>query len=251
MKDNTKRFSDRVENYKKYRPSYPPEMVEYLHKEFFNDSKIIAADVGSGTGKCAELILPFCNKVYAVEPNTEMRSEADNKLSVYNNYVSVHASAENTTLTDNSIDYITVAQAIHWFDLEKTKREFQRILKKNGSVLIISNKRIFTSDFQKDYESFLREGIPEYSDVNHYRITEDIIKNFYENDYRQKVFPNAQTFDWESLTGRFRSSSYTPKEGTAEYKKLEDQLRCIFERYNINGIVEFEYEAIVQSGQIC
>lgn len=250
MKDNTMRFSDRAENYKKFRPSYPVEMVEYLRKEFFSDSDITAADVGAGTGKLTGLILPFCNKVYAVEPNAEMRAEADKELSGYNNYVSVNAAAENTTLADNSIDYITVAQAIHWFDLEKTKREFQRILKKNGTVLIISNKRIFTSDFHKDYESFLRDGIPEYSEVNHYRITEEIINSFYEKNYKKEVFPNKQVFDWDGLIGRFRSSSYSPKEETTEYNKLEKQLRSIFERYNSNGNVEFEYEAIVQSGQI-
>ncbi len=250
MKDTTKRFSDRVENYKKFRPSYPAEMVEYIRKDFFADPEITASDIGSGTGKMTELILPFCKTVYAVEPNPEMRAEADKKLSVYANYVSVNGTAENTTLKSASVDCITVAQAVHWFNLELSKIEFKRILRNNGPVIIIANKRVFTTDFLKEYERLIREGIPEYSEVNHYRITENVMNTFYEKNYKQDVFPNTQVFDWESLVGRFRSSSYTPKEDTSDYAELENKLRKIFDKYNVNGTVEFEYEAIVQSGQI-
>jgi len=250
MKDNTKRFSDRVDNYKKYRPSYPKELINYINEHFQTLKLDVIADIGSGTGKFTELLLPICNKVIAIEPNNEMRVSAENNLCKYKNYQSISGTAEDTKLPDNSIDLITVAQAFHWFDLDKTKNEFQRIIRKNGKVLIIANMRIFNTPFLEAYENALNELIFEYKEVNHYRITSDVINNFFTSDYEKKIFSYSQTFDWEGLIGRLCSSSYTPKIDTEEYKKLENRIKEIYEKYSENGTIMFNYESIIQSGKI-
>ncbi len=250
LKDNTRRFSDRVDNYTKYRPSYPNALIEYINNRFEIYKKNIIVDIGSGTGKLSELLIPISKQIVAVEPNDKMRSAAESKLTKYNNYKSVNGTVENTTLKDRSIDLITIAQAFHWFNIDKAKKEFQRILKSDGSVLIIANMRLFNTPFLQEYEKALNELIPEYKEVNHYRINSDVVKSFYNSNYEQKVFQYNQTFDWCGILGRLSSSSYTPKKDTKEYIRLGNRIKEIFIRYSKEGKVVFNYESIVLSGKI-
>jgi len=250
MKDTTKRFSDRVDNYVKYRPSYPVELMSYLQKEFNITQDTTIADIGSGTGKFTELLLPLCKRVYAVEPNKEMRLSAEKKMIGHKRFVSIDGTSENTKIDTNTIDMITVAQAFHWFDLEKTKIEFQRIITQHGNVVIIANKRLFNTDFLAGYEAILQNSITEYSEVNHYRMTSEIVRAFFNSNYVQKIFSYTQSFDLHGLIGRLCSSSYTPKKETEEYKILEEKVTEIFNKYSENGTIDFNYETVVQSGKI-
>ncbi len=122
-KDSTKRFSDRVENYVKYRPSYPINLINHLKKKGIVTTGQKIADIGSGTGIFSKLLLNTENNVYAVEPNKEMRIAAEKSLQNKLNFISINGSAEDTTLKENSIDIITAAQSFHWFDLQKAKKE--------------------------------------------------------------------------------------------------------------------------------
>ena len=135
----TQRFTSRVDNYRKYRPGYPPEIIPYLVENAWLTPQSVIADIGAGTGLLTQLFLEHGNQVYAVEPNQAMRAAADELLVGYAHYHSVDASAENTSLPDYSVDMITAAQAFHWFDHEKTKLEFQRVLKPGGMVVLIWN----------------------------------------------------------------------------------------------------------------
>ena len=174
--DNTKRFSDRVDNYDKYRPSYTNEAISYIFNEFNLTNESVIADIGSGTGIFTEKIIPNSNLVYGVEPNTEMRSIAELKLGKYRSFKSIDGTSDKTTIDANSIDAITVAQAFHWFDIESTKKEFIRILKKDAYVFLIWNKRLINTPFLEAYERILFDKIPEYKVVNHKNISEEIIK---------------------------------------------------------------------------
>ena len=132
MRNPVGRFSTRVDNYVKYRPDYPPAIIEHLRDEcgLHTDSSI--ADVGSGTGKLSELFLKNGNRVYGVEPNREMREAGERLLSGYERFKSVDGSAEATTLAAASVDFVTAGQAFHWFDHAAARREFARILKPGG-----------------------------------------------------------------------------------------------------------------------
>jgi 16S rRNA A1518/A1519 N6-dimethyltransferase RsmA/KsgA/DIM1 with predicted DNA glycosylase/AP lyase activity len=113
MKSPTERFSDRIENYVNYRPSYPSELLEFLAETFGLSSLWTIADIGAGTGILTKLFLDNGNVVYAVEPNQEMRIAAEHLLAASPNFKSIHGQAEQTTLGDRSVDCITVGQAFH------------------------------------------------------------------------------------------------------------------------------------------
>jgi len=250
MRDNTTRFSERVNNYTKYRPSYPPAIIGYMMNGFALTAESAAADIGSGTGIFTELLISKFARVYAVEPNEAMRIEAERRLGTNSAFVSADGSAEKTTLADASVDFITAAQAFHWFDFQKTKTEFKRILKKEGSVFLIWNKRIPDTDFLAAYEKIISETIPEYKQVSHHNITPEIIHSFLGEGYRISEFATAQSFDFEGVMGRLSSSSYTPLPSSDLYKLIEERLRESFDRFSENGRISFNYLTEVHSGKL-
>ncbi|HAX47395.1 MAG TPA: class I SAM-dependent methyltransferase [Ignavibacteria bacterium] len=241
--NSTTRFTDRVENYIKYRPSYPAEVIEYLKSEGILRSDSVIADIGSGTGISAELFLKNGNAVYGVEPNDAMREAAEKLLSAYSNFESINATAEETSLADNSFDLITCAQAFHWFDIPKVKIEFKRILKPTGSVCLIWNERILDGNsFLVAYEKLLLKYGTDYKNVRHENIDEKKLNEFFEGGYTNKTFPNKQVFDLAGVTGRLLSSSYTPQYDSPLYEPMLAELNEIFEKNQVNGKIEFLYD---------
>ena len=251
-KDPTKRFSDRVENYVKYRPSYPIKLIEHLTKKNVITNGQNIADIGSGTGIFSKLLLTTNNKIFAVEPNKEMRNAAEKNLQDKSNFNSINGSAENTTLKENSIDIITAAQSFHWFDLEKTKKEFLRILKPNGYIVLIWNVRKSDgSPFSTEYEKLLKSHIPEYLKVSHRNIDLQRVNNFTgPNDIQIFSCQNIQYFDFNGIKGRLQSSSYTPTEEQAEYSILMKDLEEIFNKFQVDGVVQLLYDCEMYFGQL-
>lgn len=119
-KDPTRRFSDRVKDYSRYRPGYPAEVFESLTADLNLDSHSIIADIGAGTGLLTEKLLSTTAHVVAVEPNQEMRAACDQRLTVQPKYSSTAGTAEDTGLAGHSVDLITAAQAFHWFSLKES-----------------------------------------------------------------------------------------------------------------------------------
>jgi len=139
--DSKEWFGNRVENYVKFRPSYPTDAVDCIIQQTGVNDQSVIADLGSGTGKFTRLLLEHGLSVLAVEPNDNMREASEKELSEFAGFCSVSASAENTMLADNSVDLITVAQAFHWFDQDACKSEWLRILRPNGYVALVWNRR--------------------------------------------------------------------------------------------------------------
>lgn len=210
-KTSTTRFSDRVDDYVKYRPSYPRELLSILKRKIGFDDSYVIADIGSGTGISAQLFLDNGNKVYAVEPNYEMRAAAESFLSKNKNFISIDGSAENTGLESHSLDIIFCGQSFHWFDRHLAKTEFSRILKKDGHIVLAWNVRLQNDDFQRQYEEMLQQ-IPGYNEVHHKNITDSDVMDFFSPQTMNKEgVENFQTFNLEGLKGRLQSSSYFPK----------------------------------------
>ncbi len=243
-KESTKRFSDRVENYIRYRPTYPKDLISVLRKELMLSEDSIIADIGSGTGIFTKLLLKIGCQVFAVEPNDEMREAAEKTLGWYPNFVSVKGQAEKTTLERRSIDLITVAQSFHWFNLEDTQHEFKRILKTTGHLAVVYNTRkIEKSPFMAAYDKLLVKYCPEYEGVAKQYISLQQVKDFSgTDDVKLYKCNNYQIFDLEGLKGRLLSSSYTPKEHHVGFKLLMEGLEKLFEKYQENGKVQFLYE---------
>lgn len=243
------RFTGRVANYVKYRPGYPEVILHLLEKEIGFDQFKDVADIGSGPGKLARLFLNNENLVYGVEPNDEMREAGERLLKDYFNYISINGTAEFTTLADRSIDVIVSGQAFHWFDSDKAKIEFNRILKTGGYVVLIWNVRdMETSAFMKDYEKLIRECCAEYNPDKD--LSEKVFNNFYGvKNFRLANFRNQQVFDFNGLKGRLLSASYMPAENSNN-KEILSRLKEIFDRHSKDGKIKFEYNTKVYFGKI-
>src|SRR5437899_1233764 len=134
--NSTERFTDRVADYVRFRPHYPPAVFAELRDRLGLGAGSSVADVGSGTGISARPLLEMGCTVFAVEPNAAMRSAAEQWLGDFPRFQSIAGTAEATTLAEHSVDAVVAAQAFHWFDAASARREFQRILKPRGWVAL-------------------------------------------------------------------------------------------------------------------
>lgn len=248
MPDNTLRFSNRVQDYIRYRPQYPIAVLEILKSECFLTPQHIIADIGSGTGISSELFLNNDNLVHAVEPNMEMRLAAEYLNKALSNFISINGAGESTGLPDSSIDFIICAQTFHWLDSSLAKKEFWRILKPDGKIVLLWNERSIDSDFQKEYEEILYRCVSAYKEVTHRDISEVVLSEFFAPHTMVKYqLPNYQDLDLEGLLGRMMSSSYIPKEGQ-EHHNLISEITQLFHNHQIGGKVRFEYKTNVYVG---
>ena len=247
----TQRFSDRVDNYVRYRPGYPREILELLRERCGLTPQSHIADIGFGTGIFTRMLLEHGNMVFGIEPNQEMREAGEKLLSDFPKFRSVGATAENTTLGDHSVDFVTAAQAAHWFDRTAARREFSRILKPDGWVVLIWNERLTEgSPFLVEYEHLLLEHGTDYADVRHERTTDAIGIFFAPSPHELRVFRTTQPFDYAGLEGRVFSSSYIPAPSDPRAEPLRHDLRALFDRHKANETVAFDYDTKVFFGKL-
>jgi SAM-dependent methyltransferase len=250
-KSATTRFSDRVENYVRYRPGYTPEVLDLLRSRCGLRTSHIVADVASGTGVFTRLVLEGGNQVFAVEPNPQMREAGTRLLAGYERMVSVEGTAEQTSLRSASVDFVTAAQAAHWFDLPRARAEFVRILRPGGWCVLIWNERLTASTaFLRDYEQLLLTYGTDYKEVRHERTTAIIHDFFAPAPFEERVFGLRQQFDYEGVAGRLLSSSYAPLQGQAGHAPMMRELQRIFRVHARNNAVEFAYNTRVFYGHL-
>ncbi|MFX0137387.1 MAG: class I SAM-dependent methyltransferase, partial [Candidatus Hodarchaeota archaeon] len=213
----------------------------------------VIADIGSGTGILSEIFLKEGNLVYGVEPNIDMRNAGENLLREYSNFISINGSAESTALNPNTIDIITAGQAFHWFNLEKARLEFLRILKLGGWVILIWNRRRkYINEFLKEYEKLLLKYGTDYKAIEKSKLDFDKFfrGNKSERKYDRVKFENYQLFDYNGLKGRLLSTSYIPLDESPEYNNMLLDLKQIFKKYQKDGLIRFEYDTEVFYGQL-
>jgi SAM-dependent methyltransferase len=250
--DAKQRFSSRVADYVRYRPGYPAELIPLLRRECGLSAQHVIADVGSGTGLLTRVFLENGNRVIGVEPNGEMRAAGDEFLASYEKFSSVNGSSEATTLDDGSVDFVTAAQAFHWFEPMGTRRDFVRILKPGGWVVIMWNdRRIGETAFGRAYEDLLVRYSTDYTKVKEaYPETHDMEQFFGEAKFQRFELPNFQDFDFEGLAGRLRSSSYAPREGDARFEPMMEALRELFDANQKSDKVRMDYTTQIYAGRL-
>lgn len=247
----TERFSKTVDNYVKYRPSYPKEVLELLKTECNLQKDTVIADIGSGTGLLTKILLENDNQVYGVEPNAEMRHAGEHFLHGFSNFTSIDGGSENTKLTTNSVDIITAATAFHWFEPVKTKKEFQRILKQPGWVVLIWNVRDIENALVAEYEDLITKFGTDYKTSSASTFDRTATADFFAPFTMQEAeFNNKQIFDWEGFKGRLLSSSYSLQKGDKNYEEMLLALQQIFKKYEKDGIITFTYKTKIYYGRL-
>jgi SAM-dependent methyltransferase len=275
--DAKSRFSSRVADYVRYRPGYPSALIDLLRDECGLLPAHHIADIGSGTGLLSKLFVQNGNRVYGVEPNAEMRAAGDEFLAAYQDFISFNGTAEATGLADACVDFVTAAQAFHWFDPVAARREFQRILKPHGWVVVLWNDRdLDRTPFGRDYEDLLVKFSTDYTRVKDaYPDTRDM-HGFFGGasspsgvaclftqsagegqtgsspraNFQRRALPNFQEFDFDALCGRLRSSSYAPQPGHPDFEPMMAALRRLFDANQRNGVVRMNYTTQIYFGRL-
>jgi SAM-dependent methyltransferase len=243
--DSTERFSNRVADYVRYRPDYPPALLDWLHQDIGVSPDTLVADIGAGTGISTRLFLAAGHPVIAVEPNAAMRAAAEQWLSPdYLRLKVVDGTAEATTLARDSIGLVAAAQAFHWFDTDAVRPEWARILHPGGLALVFWNSRLLdSSPFLIGYEQLLLEFGTDYTAVAERYQDDDTMRAWFGEGLRGIArLPNVQWLDLDGLRGRLLSSSYAPPAGHPRHAPMLDALQRLFDAHAVDGRVAIEYQ---------
>jgi ubiquinone/menaquinone biosynthesis C-methylase UbiE len=236
-------FTGKADLYSKFRPSYPKEYINYLLSENHLNEGSVIADIGSGTGILTRLLLEKKLTVLAIEPNNDMRGIAEKALKEYDQYKSINATAENTSLKNNSVDLITVAQAFHWFDKEKFRLECKRILKENAKVSLVWNSKDLLSPLMTELQEICKATCPKFNGFSGgIEETPNVTNQFFKNGtYETMVYRNDLEMDLEGFLGRNLSSSFSPLSGEEEFEPHRTALTNLFNKYSLNGKIIYPY----------
>ncbi len=239
---NEQKFDKKGKIYAKARPGYPRELFEHLIENNIISNDSTVADIGSGTGLFTMRLSPLVGKIFAVEPNSDMRRVAEEKYKEYNNIVSVDGTAEKTSLGEKSVDFVTVAQAFHWFDRQSFKAECQRILKPGNKILLVWNDRDTASELIKENYEINRRFCPDFKgSSNGIDFDREAFTDFFEGDFEVVNFRNDLIYNLDAFVARCLSSSYAPKQGDASYEPYVRALEELFGRYKADGTVPYPY----------
>lgn len=231
---NTNRFDGKGEVYAKARPKYASALFDDMKSTLNVGSNAVFADIGSGTGIFTEQLLDHGCTVFAVEPNEDMRRIAEEKLNGREGFHSVDGMDKNTKLPNNSVDFVTVAQAFHWFDIPAFKKECQRILKPGGKVILVYNSRKPDAACTKELAVLLKEFVPAFHGFSN-GVNDEVCRGFFDNGCDIFKYDNSLVYDRQGFIDRCLSSSYSLKEGDERYVEYMDGIHKLFERFAVNG----------------
>lgn len=242
-----------MDDYIRYRPGYPEEVVRILGARAGLTASSIVADVGSGTGIFTRLLLETGARVFAVEPNDAMRGAAEAQFRSRANFASVRGAAEATGLDDHSVSLVTCAQAFHWFDPDGARREFTRILAAEGWCAMVWNTAVVGgTDFSVGYERIKEEFGTDFRRVRHENMerTGRFEAFFGPGGWKKECLDNSQTLDLEGLKGRLLSSSYAPRQGQSGHAAMMAALIGLFDRCQEGGVVRMDYTTELFLGRL-
>lgn len=245
-------FDEKASLYAASRPSYPKELFEFLtENRILTDEKTVA-DVGAGTGLFTSSLAAYAKRVFAVEPNHDMRCEAQSFLRGLSNVCVTDGSAESIPLADASVDCITVAQAFHWFDRDAFRKEARRVLRPDGTVVLVWNDRDETSELVR-VSLMLNRTLPRFAGKSGGENVADEagIAKFFTADFRFETFPNRQYYTESTFLARHLSSSFAPTKSEAEYDAYVASVRALFARFCDGDTVAYPYITRIYCGKIC
>ena len=239
---NEAKFDHKGSVYAKARPGYPDAIFEYLCSSDAVGANKTVADFGSGTGIFSMQISDFAGTVYAIEPNDDMRRNAEIEFVNYPSITSVNATAENSLLANSSVDLITVAQAFHWFDRSAFKTECHRILKPNGKVFLLWNDRDISSDIISENFIINKKYCPNFKgSSNGIDFSKEGFSDFFDGEFDMVEFLNGLVYTKQMFIERNLSSSYAPLKYDSKYHDYISELEALFDKYQTDGNVLYPY----------
>lgn len=248
--DVTRRFSDRVDDYDRYRPRYPAALATWLEARGMGAGSPVA-DVGAGTGILANLLLAMGCRVRLIDPNLPMLARGRQRLHGEESASFVCARAEATALASRSVDWITAGQAFHWFDQAPARREFARILRPGGRVLLVWNDHRLEPGFMTDYVGLMTTWGHDYHRTSfRTRPLDQEVTAFFGGDLERAVFHNTQELDRDGLVGRYFSSSYMPARGAPDHDAAHSAALDLFARHENEGRVTMIYDTRAFLGRL-
>lgn len=225
------RFDGKSRLYAAARPTYPEACLKRL-QTLLPTQNAHVVDVGAGTGLLTAQLLSLGCRVTAVEPNAEMRAEADRQLGAQPGYRAVDGTAEATGLSAHSCDLITAAQAFHWFDAVAFRRECQRILKPGGRVALLWNFRTPDAPVNRACAALCRELCPTFRGFSAGFSPEDErIRTFFAHDLHRESFENNRSYTRDGFVKRMLSASYAPKPGEPSAAPFAAALNTLFDQF--------------------
>lgn len=251
MSDSTKNFSGRAQDYTVGRPTYAREFIDYLYDTGGLTEESVIADVGSGTGKFAKQLLEKGSKVFCVEPNDDMRNTAIKEMQHFAKFAAVNGTASDTKLSSESVDFITTAQAFHWFDVEEFQKECKRILKQAGNVILIWNMRDMEAELNRESHAIYKAFCKRFKGFGGgIEKDDERIRKFFSDKYERLVFDNPLFYDKETFIKRSMSGSYSLKEGDERYEEYIVALEKLFDKYAVEGVLTMPNQTVVYIGKI-
>lgn len=228
-------FTGRAESYSRGRPGYSENVIKLLCSEILADGMKIA-DVGSGTGIFAKELIGRGFDVFCIEPNPDMRRKAEQLFKGNSHFISVAATAEATTLPENSVDLVTAASAFHWFDAGKFCAECRRILKPGGILFTVANARNYADTFTQCQHEICSELCPGFTSLRH-GIDKSIpqFKEIFGSGLHCREFDFPLEYTKERFIERSLSSSYTPGPGTKGRGEYVRRLWALMDRFAPNS----------------
>lgn len=249
--DSTQKFNNLADNYTAGRPDYSDAFVESLYSKYGFSKQSVIADIGSGTGKFARQLLQKGSFVYCVEPNGDMRNTSIEELSGYKGFRAINGNADETKLNEESVDFITTAQAFHWFDVDSFKRESRRILRNNKMVFLIWNIRDMSAGINQDSFKIYSKFCPNFKGFNGGIRKDDIrIRQYFDNRYEYVEFDNPLYYNKDNFISRSLSGSYSLRKEDKDYSKFLNELNKLFDKYAKNQMVTMENKTVAYIGRI-
>lgn len=237
-------FDNKIKEYAIGRPPYPADILTVMKELDINKQSTIA-DIGAGTGILTHMLGGLECDILAIEPNEHMLEECKVYCKDVTNIKMIKAPAEETSLMEHSVDVITIAQAFHWFDKKRCKKEFRRILKENGSVVILWNDMQINSPLAMEYATLLNNyKVKTTAAISNFDPDEEKL-NFFEQEYTKVYYDNRHTVTEDSFIGGALSLSYTPSKLDLKYNDFVAELKRLFSKYQHNGSVTFHYKTEV------
>lgn len=245
--DTKKVFSKKAEKYAKYRWDYAAGAIDTIINITQMSVNSTIADIGAGTGILTKHFIGKAQKIFAIEPNLELRQILTRELGNVPSISVVDGCAEDTKLLEHAVDVVTVAQAIHWFDPEPARKEMMRILKEGGWLVLVRNYGT-NKEKHEAIQCLMTEEYGADLTVVTGRPREVPSRFYFGNDnFQSLVFRFAFQQGWDEFLGTLIATSFMPDEDHPLFPRLETEARKVFSQFSDHGswTVEGETELII------